>query len=250
MNQALRELFKPALRLFSICALAALVLGAVFELTKDMILHNQQAEERQALQRLTQDGEKLSERLKVMPLAIGKAEFEEQLLPRISSDKARELLHKYYLPEIDSYRLRTPLVVEDIQKLMQLFTELDFENREPVRGCYLVKQEQELIAYVLEVAGSGFGGEMKIFVVLTRDGKVRQAVLTQNRESPAQRKKAEAEGYMDKFIGRRGMSIPTIKSMLTQAEADAVSGASVTFMGIAQAIRAASLWVLAVEGNE
>lgn len=213
-----------------------------------MIAHNQEAEERLALQRLIQSGEKLSDRFKAMPLYVGKSEFEGKIMPSISSAEARDLLRKSYQSDADGYRLTGPLSVEDIPKLMQQFTELDFVNKEAVQACYLAKREQELSAYILEVAGSGFGGEMKVFVALTRDGAIRQAVLTQNRESPAQRKKAESEGYMDKFIGRRGMNIPTVKSMLNTAEADAVSGASVTFMGIAQAIRAASLWVMAVEG--
>ena len=65
-----------------------------------------------------------------------------------------------------------------------------------------------------------------------------------NAETPGLGKEAENPSYMEMFIGHGGEEdVPTGTSDLEPAEADAVSGATLTFLGIARALEAGSDYV-------
>ena len=68
-------------------------------------------------------------------------------------------------------------------------------------------------------------------------------------ETPGLGKKAEQEGYMDIFKGSGSdKPVPTSKTMLSDADAQAVSGSSVTFTAVAKAIAAGSEYVKSLGG--
>jgi electron transport complex protein RnfG len=78
---------------------------------------------------------------------------------------------------------------------------------------------------------------MTMLAGYTIEGEVIGVQLLDNAETPGLGKKAEEPGYMDKFIGTGAdSSIPTRKSDLAPAQADAVSGSTITFSGIANAL--------------
>lgn len=120
------------------------------------------------------------------------------------------------------------------------------EESEIVRAYYPVGTSRAPASrYAVELNGSGYGGEMQILAGIAADGEVFSAVLMQNSETPGLGKEAERPGYMEgKFIGKGDEEpVPTIKSDLPPEEAEAVSGSTVTFMGIADALRAGSRFV-------
>jgi electron transport complex protein RnfG len=100
-------------------------------------------------------------------------------------------------------------------------------------------------SYVVELTGQGYGGDMRILAGIRADGEVFSAVLMQNAETPGLGKEAENPGYMEgKFIGTGDDEpVPTTKSDLPPEEAEAVSGSTITFMGIADALAAGSRFV-------
>lgn len=123
---------------------------------------------------------------------------------------------------------------------------VDAEESEIVRAYYPVGASRPPASrYVVELAGSGYGGEMQILAGIAADGKVFSAVLMQNSETPGLGKEAERPAYMEgKFIGKGDEEpIPATKGDLPAEEAEAVSGSTVTFMGIADALRAGSRFV-------
>ncbi len=62
-----------------------------------------------------------------------------------------------------------------------------------------------------------------------------------NQETPGLGKEAENPEYMKKYIGTGEDSpVPVRKSQLSQEDADAITGASITFMGIGKALASAS----------
>jgi hypothetical protein len=86
--------------------------------------------------------------------------------------------------------------------------------------------------------------DMQILAGYRGDGEVFSAVLMQNAETPGLGKEAENPSYMEMFIGHGGEGdVPTSTSELESAEADAVSGATLTFLGIARALEAGSDYV-------
>lgn len=116
------------------------------------------------------------------------------------------------------------------------------EASEVVRGYYPVDRGSE--GYVLELVGSGYGGDMQILAGFRPDGEVFAATLMANTETPGLGKEAERPGYMEKFVGHGGDdAVPTRTSRLEPEEADSVSGATLTFIGIARALEAGSSFV-------
>lgn len=100
--------------------------------------------------------------------------------------------------------------------------------------------------YVVELLGAGYGGDMQILAGIRADGEIFAAVLMENSETPGLGKQAEEPEYMEsKFVGTGGDDepVPTTTGDLPEEEAEAVSGATVTFMGIGEALQAGSRFV-------
>lgn len=111
-----------------------------------------------------------------------------------------------------------------------------------VRYYYPIEGPGE--GYIVKLVGTGYGGEMHILAGFKPDGEVFSVVLMENQETPGLGKKAENPEYMEKFIGRGDDEpIPTRKDQLPQEQADAVTGATITFMGIASALEEGSIFV-------
>ncbi len=90
--------------------------------------------------------------------------------------------------------------------------------------------------WILELTGIGYGGEMTIMTAYDRDGSVKAARLLNNNETVGIGKKAETADYMNIFIGKGGaIPIPRTKNQLEE-HVDMVSGATITFSGIARTI--------------
>lgn len=117
----------------------------------------------------------------------------------------------------------------------------DGELPESVRSMYPAQAggANDPAAYVVELTGLGYGGDMQILAGYYPDGELFGARLMENAETPGLGKKAEDPEYMDKFVGHGADGpIPTSKTELEPGEADAISGATVTFLGVAQALEA------------
>lgn len=115
---------------------------------------------------------------------------------------------------------------------------------------YKLTSNNKIVGYIVELVGKGYGGELKLAASYDVDGKINLVQLVSDDETPGVGKKAENEGYMDKFIGKGSTSpIPTSKDMLTDSEAQAVSGASITFGGISKALSEGSNFVKSLGGR-
>lgn len=107
------------------------------------------------------------------------------------------------------------------------------------------------MGYILQLKTAGYGGEMKVVASFKTSGEVMEAHLLSHSETPGLGKNAEKDGYMDKFKGTGTSNpVPTNKTMLDAVDAQAVSGASVTFSGIAKALAAGSAYVKSLGGSK
>ena len=105
--------------------------------------------------------------------------------------------------------------------------------------------------YIVELQTSGYGGAMTVIASYKTDGTLMEAKLMANSETPGLGKKAEDSSYMDKFRGLGGSEpLPASKSDLSAEDNAAVSGASVTFNGIASALINGSNFVKELGGIE
>lgn len=111
------------------------------------------------------------------------------------------------------------------------------KNSEVISSYYEILEAGEVIGYVLYLNAKGYGGPMKIMAAYTLGGRVINARLMANQETPGFGKNAEKAGYMDIFK----RDIPKFKYELKNP--DVVSGATITFMGISSSLQIGSDFV-------
>ncbi len=104
--------------------------------------------------------------------------------------------------------------------------------------AYTMQDNGEDVGYIFELTGSGYGGQLTIIASYLNSGELVSAKLTANSETPGLGKEAENDWYMDMFKGLGGSSpLPATTADLSSEDAAVVSGASVTFGGVAAALR-------------
>ncbi len=151
-------------------------------------------------------------------------------------------------PAIDAYEeQKTTSALLAVSNGMEIGEYTDV-NEGYVAYRYELLSSGKVSGYILGLKSTGYGGELGIVASFDTDGLVMDAVLVSDDETPGVGKKAEADGYMDKFVGTGSSSnpVPTNKSMLSEVDAAAVSGATMTFTGITKALSAGSAYVKAL----
>jgi electron transport complex protein RnfG len=119
-----------------------------------------------------------------------------------------------------------------------------------VNGYYPLTRGGEKAGYILNITGIGYGGDMELLAAYAVTGEIRSVALMDNLETPGLGKEAEKPEYMVKFIGTGDEdAVPQTKQQLTQEQADSISGASITFMGLAQALKHGAEYVKEHLGN-
>ena len=122
---------------------------------------------------------------------------------------------------------------------------------EVVQGYYPVNStDGTQVGYVLQLMGSGYGGDLNLIASYLMDGTLHSAVLMEDQETPGLGKEAEKPEYMRMYKGTGGdKPIPARKSQLPQEQADAISGATITFAGIGRALGEGSDYIKSQGGN-
>lgn len=108
-------------------------------------------------------------------------------------------------------------------------------------------KDGNIVAYVLEVVGTGYGGEMRLLAAYDVNGKLLGSKMTNSSETPGLGKKAHEDWYMNMFISKD--NIPASKNDLPQEEVATVSGATITFNGVAKMLNAGSTYVVTLGGK-
>lgn len=101
--------------------------------------------------------------------------------------------------------------------------------------------------YVLRLVGQGYGGDMFILAAYKSDGTVLEVKMMENLETPGLGKEAEKPQYMEKFTGKTGKFIPVRKGQLSAEQADTVSGATITFIGVGKALKSGSEYIRSIQ---
>lgn len=118
------------------------------------------------------------------------------------------------------------------------------ENDPFVEGYYPLTENGQDAGFIVKLLGIGYGGDMEMLASIASDGEIRAVKLMDNAETPGLGKEAEKSEYMAKFVGTGSEEpVPLNKQQLSQNEADSISGATITFMGLAQAVEAGADFV-------
>lgn len=107
---------------------------------------------------------------------------------------------------------------------------------------YIVFDKSDnIVGYIVSILSKGYGGDMRLIVATDPSFKIINVKLLNNSETPGIGKIAEKKEYMKKFIGTNTENnpIPLTKNMLPKDDADSVSGATITFKGVANGIKKA-----------
>jgi Na+-translocating ferredoxin:NAD+ oxidoreductase RnfG subunit len=243
----LRDVLEPAARVLVICAGAALLVALVNLVTAPVIEENESRGKNSALRELT-GGAAGSEARPAFPLAIDAAKFESALHTVSFADKLF-LRRCYELSETGIYRLKKGLAAPDLISLSEIMKKHTLEPPGTVRAWYRLGNTGTGAGYILELSGSGYGGPIDILALYDPDGTVRRLTVITAEESPAQTKQITSDSYWRHFAGTKAGDVPVVKSMLKKASVDAISGATISFMAVAAAVKEGSLYVIALGGD-
>jgi electron transport complex protein RnfG len=108
----------------------------------------------------------------------------------------------------------------------------------------------DIQGYICRLTGDGYGGDIVILGGFNPDGSVISAKMMDNQETPGLGKEAERDSYMEMFFGTGGESnVPVRKDMLSFEQADSITGATITFIGIGKALQEGSSFVRNLKGE-
>ncbi|MBR4683694.1 MAG: FMN-binding protein [Spirochaetia bacterium] len=105
--------------------------------------------------------------------------------------------------------------------------------------------------YIMSLTSMGYGGNLVILGNFKVNGEIIDAKLMEDSETPGLGKKAENAEYMNKFKGTGAdKPVPVKKTMLESADADAVTGATITFTGVSKALEYGSEFAKKLGGQK
>jgi Na+-translocating ferredoxin:NAD+ oxidoreductase subunit G len=136
--------------------------------------------------------------------------------------------------------------LEEIAGLLRIGERRTFTGDPVITGYYPLYDKTGICtAYVVEMYGEGYSGPIHILAGIYKDGAIFSVHILDHSETPGIGDLAENPGYMKKFMETGGSSIiPQSKDDLSSENAMAVSGATVTFLGIGEVLLKGSVAVL------
>ena len=116
-----------------------------------------------------------------------------------------------------------------------------------VNSYYRVSRKGDEVGYILNLTGKGYGGKFTLLASYQSDGTLHTAKLLDNNETSGMGKKYEQDANIAIFS--LYPSIPTSKGNLSSEHSAIVSGASVTFQGIGEALKIGQKYVVEILGG-
>ena len=150
---------------------------------------------------------------------------------------------------IEARAARLKAALEDVSVGLDIGELVEVDEEISITGYYPLTQTDSTVAYIIKVTGAGYAGDMNILTAISLDGEVLSAVLMENTETPGLGKEAENPNYMKMYIGTgKDSVIPFRKTQLSSKDADSITGASITFIGIGKALNEAAAFVDQIGG--
>lgn len=141
----------------------------------------------------------------------------------------------------------------------QSFDEVDIaeiinQNTEysKVKEAYTGIKDGEVIGYVFSVSSSGYGGDVKMTVGITSEGKITGVNIGDNNETPGLGSKAKEPKFNSQFDNLTpSESLVVVKTQKTKPEEiEAISGATITSRAVTSGVEAAvEVYQKLVEGG-
>lgn len=166
---------------------------------------------------------------------------------------ALSLMNMVTAPRIEAYREQR--ILEALQQVSGEYRigEMQEADAQKIEFYYpLYDEEDRTAGYILRIRADGYGGPMQLIAGYLAEGSVITSRLLDNDETPGLGKEAERPSYMEKFEGKGSSDAPIPRRIhqLSSAHADAVSGSTITFVGIAEGLAAGSSFVQDLGGRD
>lgn len=100
-------------------------------------------------------------------------------------------------------------------------------------SAYTVYDGEELLGYCIEVAPSGFGGEISMMVGFEADCKIKGVSIVSLNETPGLGAKVKDSAYLSQYIGKEG-------TLVLKQDVDAVAGATVSSRAVLEGVNRAT----------
>jgi len=144
---------------------------------------------------------------------------------------------------------RLRLALSELSAGLQIGELSEVENNKSIKAYYPLTGSDGVEAYIINVIGAGYGGDMNLLTAISLEGEVLSVVLMDHSETPGLGKEAENASYMEMYIGTgKDSIIPSSKSQLNSKDADSITGASITFIGIGKALNDAAVFISQLGG--
>ncbi|MCH5274319.1 MAG: RnfABCDGE type electron transport complex subunit G [Lachnospiraceae bacterium] len=201
----MKQLLKNAGILFGITLIAGILLGFVYELTKEPIAYQQELKVQRACSAVFADA----------------ASFEAVLLP--GEDAASQEAGLIGSPQQNGAAMEV----------------LHPEGVEIGTVYRALSASGELLGYVINTTGKeGYGGNIELMIGVRMDGTLNGVSILSISETPGLGMRAE-EVLVPQFAGRQVSSFTYVKTgAVTEDQIDAISGATITTSAFTQAVNA------------
>lgn len=205
-SEDFKQLGKNAGILFSITLVAGILLGFVYELTKEPIAYQQELKIQKACSAVFSDA----------------ASFEAVALP-----------------EEDSSLTESDTVGSPEQNGITAMEELNLEGAEIGTVYRALAENGEVLGYVINTTGKeGYGGDIELMLGIRMDGTLNGVSILSISETPGLGMRA-GEVLVPQFAGRQVSSFTYVKTgAVSEDQIDAISGATITTGAFTQAVNA------------
>ncbi len=154
-------------------------------------------------------------------------------------------------PKIQAYEQHlTQLAMQDVSMGYELGEKKLVPSSSKIAYTIPLYDNGKKVGVIMEFNTTGYGGPMSLLASFDMQGKIMAVKMLSNSETPGLGKKSESKSYMEKFIGTgSSKAIPLTKDDLSAEDAQAVSGATITYSGISKGLASGSEYVKTEGGN-
>ena len=156
------------------------------------------------------------------------------------------LLNSITAPYIEAYEIgKVQNALKEVACGYSFNEKIDVEDNTSVKYMYKLTEGSTVKGYILGLTGKGYGGDISMVASYDANGVVLAVEIVSDSETPGLGKRYGNSENRQMFIGTGSESnpIPTNKSSLSSDYNAMVSGASLTFNGLAKAISSGSDFV-------
>lgn len=122
-----------------------------------------------------------------------------------------------------------------------------FKQVNSKEGWYSGEKNNKTIAYIVPSENKGYGGEIKLLVAVTPEGKVINYTILSHNETPGLGDNTAKDKFKKQFVGKEVKNLVVVKDPADQDNIQAITGATISSKAVTTAVKKAAVEVLEVK---